>query len=788
MKHQDGMLYDTSHLFSDLDDIDTYSFALTFYSTVLDRRENQYLKVSEEVRDAVDSQKPIVALESAIYTHGFPYPENLALASELESLVRVNGGVPATIGIIDGVAKVGLTPEELIRLASSAGDPNTVKRYSGGTTIAGTMDLARRTFIQVFATGGLGGVHRGAESSMDISADLKALGCVPVAVISSGCKAFLDLPRTLEYLETQGVPVATFADGREGDVDFPAFWSRDSGLKSPAVVRDELEAARIIHAHFALQLQTGLHFANPIPIEASIPKEEMDLAIAQAIEEADAAGATGNANTPFILAKIKEITQSRSIPANRALIISNVVRATNVAKELKNLYQQDPQLEKKTSFLLQESYLGTSIPPSASDAQPKHIEKTAPLEPDIIVAGSLAMDTSCNHRPHSQKDMQDVAQYTSNPAIITQRPGGVGYNIAKAAHLLQVNTHLSTLVGADLPGQMLLTAVKSMGMATSRIIETSHKRTAQYVATNKLDNNLVVGMADMRIMEQGTTRRNESRWRTAFASSKRQWLAVDANWSAKTYLWWLICAKQSNCKVLAEPVSQAKAGRLINPDADEVVVYPNHLVHITTPNIMELQAMHRKALETGSLDQSSPWFAAVDFAAEGEIVSILERFSSSSLAEQGVPQIAIGLLPLIPCIITTLGPDGLLLAQIINKGDERLDDPEFQKHLVSAAEGVITNDAIGGVYMRLFGPAELVKDKDIVSVNGVGDTFAGALLAAMVTTGDPVEECVEFAQKAAVLSLKSEEAVSPELASLVPELMPRGKAVADTFIDRNYTV
>ena len=232
------------------------------------------------------------------------------------------------------------------------------------------MVLAHLAGIKVFGTGGLGGVHRGAESSMDISADLTELGRTPVTVISSGCKSFLDIPRTLEYLETQGVGVGTFADGRQGKVDFPAFWSRESGIRSPMVIQNEIEAAAIIrmcrsYFHYtviscpalfkrlfyivfisscllnffsdvqmSLPLSSGLCFANPIPEEASIPKHEMDAVIEEAIRQADAAGASGKDNTPFILSKIKELSGGKSIPANRALIESNVRRAAIVAREL----------------------------------------------------------------------------------------------------------------------------------------------------------------------------------------------------------------------------------------------------------------------------------------------------------------------------------------------------------------------------------------------------------------------------------------------------------------------
>jgi pseudouridine-5'-phosphate glycosidase/pseudouridine kinase len=211
----------------------------------------------------VGSKRYKVNVQLLIKPSGFPYPENVALASLLESVVRVNGGVPATIGILDGVARVGMSPEEIIKLTEAAGKNTTLKlsrrdlgyvcgtrltgkSFNGGTTISGTMLLAHLAGIKVFGTGGLGGVHRGAESSMDISADLTELGRTPVTVISSGCKSFLDIPRTLEYLETEGVGVGTFADGRDGNVDFPAFWSRDSGVRSPTTIADEIEAAAII--------------------------------------------------------------------------------------------------------------------------------------------------------------------------------------------------------------------------------------------------------------------------------------------------------------------------------------------------------------------------------------------------------------------------------------------------------------------------------------------------------------------------------------------------------------
>lgn len=310
-------------------------------------------QVSEEVQQALSEKRPVVALESTIYTHGFPYPDNVALASRLESLVRLGGGVPATIGVLDGVARVGLGADELIRLASGSSTGTAAlkvsrrdlgyalgtkddngKPYNGGTTVSATSVLAHLAGVKVFATGGLGGVHRGVEQTMDISADLTELGKTPIAVVSAGCKSFLDIPRTVEYLETQGVAVATFADGRQGKIEFPAFYSRESGVLSPMVVQDATEAANMIHAHFSLGLQSGMLFANPIPREVEVPFERMEVAIKQAIAEATIAGATGAQATPYILAKIKDLTGDESIIANRALIESNVIMGTSVAKVL----------------------------------------------------------------------------------------------------------------------------------------------------------------------------------------------------------------------------------------------------------------------------------------------------------------------------------------------------------------------------------------------------------------------------------------------------------------------
>ena len=272
--------------------------------------------------------------------------------------MRVNGAVPATVGILNGVAHVGMDPEQIIELISTAGSENTRKvsrrdlsyiaglgltgkKLNGGTTISGTMVLAHLAGIKVFATGGLGGVHRGAENSMDISADLTELGRTPMAVICAGCKSILDIGRTIEYLETQGVAVATFADGRTGQVDFPGFWTRESGFRSPVTIQNELEAAAMVYTQSRFPVHSGLVFANPVPIDFALQKEQIDSHIAQAVQEATDQGITGSANTPFVLKRIRELTNGLSVTANTALVESNVIRGTKVAVELARLEAGD---------------------------------------------------------------------------------------------------------------------------------------------------------------------------------------------------------------------------------------------------------------------------------------------------------------------------------------------------------------------------------------------------------------------------------------------------------------
>ena len=297
---------------------------------------NRYLDISTEVKEALEQGKPVVALESTIISHGMPYPQNVETAMNVEKLIRENGAVPATIAIIKGRLKAGLTAEEIDYLgraghavpkASRRDLPVLVAKGSDGAcTVTTTMMIAHMAGIQVFATGGIGGVHRGAETTMDISADLEELGQTDVMVVCAGAKAILDLPLTLEYLETHGVPVLGYQTE-----ELPAFYTRTSGLSVDYRVDTPQELAQILKTHHQLGLKGGILVTNPIPAEYSMDAAEINAVIDQAIAEANQLGIHGKETTPFLLAKVKEITGGDSLQANIRLVFNNARLAAQTA-------------------------------------------------------------------------------------------------------------------------------------------------------------------------------------------------------------------------------------------------------------------------------------------------------------------------------------------------------------------------------------------------------------------------------------------------------------------------
>lgn len=302
---------------------------------------NVQLRFSPEVEEAKARDKAIVALESTIISHGMPYPENLEVASEVENTVRNSGAVPATIAILNGVIHVGLDDIQLKKLAqakdvvkcSRRDLPYVVSRQLyGATTVAATMIIAEMAGIKVFATGGIGGVHRGAENTFDISADLPELSRTSVAVVSAGAKAILDLPKTLEYLETLGVPVI----GYNCD-NFPAFYTQSSGLKLALRLNNPNEVAKFLKSKWEMNLKGGVLVANPIPKEYELNPIQIQAAIEEAINSAKSKGIIGKETTPYLLKKLNEVTKGESQRANKALVLNNARVASQIAIALMHL-------------------------------------------------------------------------------------------------------------------------------------------------------------------------------------------------------------------------------------------------------------------------------------------------------------------------------------------------------------------------------------------------------------------------------------------------------------------
>lgn len=295
------------------------------------------LIINPEVKKALQENRPVVALESTIISHGMPYPKNVETALRVEKVIRDNGAIPATIGIIDGDAIVGMTPEQIEEFGKRKGILKTsrrdlpviyAKKLWAATTVAATMIIARQAGIEVFVTGGIGGVHRGAQETMDISADLQELAKTDVTVICAGAKAILDLPLTLEYLETMGVPVLGFKTS-----ELPAFYSPHSGLKVDYEIDSYEEAAKVILEKRRNKLAGGILITNPIPEEYAMDDKVINAAIDKALKMMDEAGVKGKEATPFLLKTVVELTGGESLESNIQLVLNNAKVGANIAKE-----------------------------------------------------------------------------------------------------------------------------------------------------------------------------------------------------------------------------------------------------------------------------------------------------------------------------------------------------------------------------------------------------------------------------------------------------------------------
>ena len=395
----------------------------------------------------------------------------------------------------------------------------------------------------------------------------------------------------------------------------------------------------------------------------------------------------------------------------------------------------------------------------------------------VIVAGAVAIDLCCDFvAPVAKPNLLQPLTNTSNPAEIHQSLGGVGRNVATALHYMDVSTRLCSKVGDDIAGSAAIAMLRRQGLRTCSVVRSKrNSRTAQYVAVNDAQKKLVMAMADMEILESETDSSSENNQSLLpqLPGSSPRWLIVDANWDPNTLQTWLREGRAAGANLALEPVSVEKSKRLFTevPDSRETPIFPNHFLDIATPNALELASMHEAAREAGLLERED-WFSVIDSMDLSTMGSrnILEHLTSASLVDAGIPQQSIQLLPFIPCIITTLGDRGVLLTQLLRPDDDRLTSPTAAPYLLSRS--VNGNDVVGGVYMRLFPAVEEVPSQRIISVNGVGDTFLGVLIAGLTKLQQSrVEDLIDIAQRGSVMTLKSKEAVSPDIVFLKAALL-----------------
>ncbi|XP_042268240.1 pseudouridine-5'-phosphate glycosidase isoform X3 [Thunnus maccoyii] len=512
-------------------------------------------RVHPSVSQALAENRPVVALESTIITHGMPYPHNLSTAKEVEAIVRAEEATPATVGVIDGKIHVGLSSEELDHLARYKNSMKVSRRdlpyviskgLSGGTTVSATMIAAHRAGISVFVTGGIGGVHRDGENSLDISADLTELGRTPIAVVSAGVKSILDIGRTLEFLETQGVCVATYGTSK----NFPAFFSPQSGFTSPYQVCNPEEAAKLISSTLSLGLQSGVLLAVPIPEEHAAAGQQIEQAIQTAVTEASAKGITGRDVTPFILQKVNELTEGKSLQANIALIRNNAKVGSQIACALSK------EMNKRKLR-------------STSDHHGKKSES------DVVVIGGINVDFIAKGKT------QTLLFGQTNPGSVCQSFGGVGRNIADSLSRLGYKPLFISATGADSHSDAVLNYCKHMN--TSGVARLQDQSTATYCAVITESGELSLGLGDMDVHQQ-ITEHYVSQFEKQLSSATL--VCLDGNIPVSTIDYVCSVAKKHNINVWYEPTDSEKACKPFLSDAWKSLSY-------SSPNLAELCTMNK---------------------------------------------------------------------------------------------------------------------------------------------------------------------------------------------------
>ncbi|KAI6136598.1 indigoidine synthase A-like protein [Pisolithus sp. B1] len=759
------------------------------------RKTGAPVDIHPEVDEALAHNKPVVALESTIITHGMPYPTSIDMAQSVENIVRSTGCIPATIGIIDGRVKIGLEPRQLEQLASRRANPLKISRRDisaaivsgndGGTTCSSTLIFAALAGIKVFATGGLGGVHRGGENTMDVSADLHELTRCPVGLVSAGVKSILDIGRTLEYLETLGVPVVSYGEVK----DFPAFYSRKSGHQAPWNVTNAIDAARILYTHRQLGMTNGALFAVPIPEKYEATSAVIQEAVELAVRESEESGVSklGKEVTPWLLKRVGELTQGRSLESNIALVRNTALIGGQIAQEYAILAREDGQIEacfQPSPFSAQSRTQNARGPTGQRRVGPSAVLNDG--KASIVVVGCAAVDiTSKVERTLS------LSQKTTHPGKISLTLGGVARNIAEAAHWVLTGfrgesstTLLMAPVGEDIFGRLITDSTQSMGMRTDGLSLVPGQQSAVCNVVLDARGGLETGIADMGLPQLW----KGSEVFPVLRDHPPRFLVFDGNISADSQQsfcrCYLFCAVHLLFTPSSEPTSVAKSTRILPAVVANLGQTPRSIISYASPNLLELGCMYDEARTAFDLMSHDHWWRVIDgFSLGSSFRMELDQLAKarvsdkapelgdlSFLVNKGVVQMAINLLPFFQHLVIKCGELGVVVVMRLGGTDvgkwamERSNprDRYIVAYSQASAETIV---------VQHFPPIH-VQPATIVNTTGAGDTLVGALLAMVVQNPDTfldvvaLRDAINIAQQAAILTLQSSSAVSPLLSSL----------------------
>ncbi|KAJ8020473.1 Pseudouridine-metabolizing bifunctional protein C1861.05 [Holothuria leucospilota] len=692
---------------------------------------SDHVSVHPRIQDAVRAGHPVVAFESTIITHGMPYPENLKTAQDVEKIAMDHGVLPATIGVLHGKLHVGMTASQLEELASSKDCIKIPKRelvwalsqkLSGGTTVSSTMFASNKSGISVFVTGGIGGVHRGGETTFDVSSDLTELSKTPVCVVSAGVKSILDIPKTLEYLETEGVTVATFGSSKE----FPAFYSPKSGVEANINTPDARSAATLIDLSISLGMNSGILIAVPIPEECSGDGDMIERAIQQAVIESEEASITGKAVTPFVLQRVNDLTDGKALKANMELIKNNTMVGCAIAKEFALL-----QKEKSTPK--------ASVQPAKDQSsQEKHVPKrtfSTSCDGDKFLTCRTRVNSDvrkrCLHRDHNDKGQR------SRPVVIgasvvdfiatlkTDKPifggatndgslglnmGGVGRNLADFMSRLGEKPLFISPVGKDTHAERLRQHC-GKHMSLDGFIELDQS-TSTYCLVIDRQGEVILGIGDMGIND-ALSPEHIMQFESLLADAPL--VVLDGNVRAEVIQHVCNFCSKHRVPVWFEPTCVKKATKPFQTDAWKSLSY-------ASPNLNELRMMY------ASLEGEE----TVDFDRE---LSLTDKLRECL-------QLSKRLMEGIYCLVITLGEDGILVVR----------NAEPEDPFISGKTEELQDNDISAIHYPPWGDDKTTQN--VINVSGAGDCFAAAMMVGILRKHTP-DTCIKMGLYAAQLSLQS---------------------------------